>query len=151
MTVPFQPKAYHSVTPYLIIQGAAKAIDFYKRAFGAEEMFRMPDGERIGHAELKIGDSVIMLADEYPEMGHRSPQSLGGSPVQLLVYVPDVDATFARALREGATSERPVEDKFYGDRMGGVKDPFGHVWYLATHQEEVSPEEMARRAAAMKK
>jgi PhnB protein len=151
MAVHYQPKEYHSVTPYLIIKGAAKAIDFYKRAFGAQELFRMPDGERIGHAELKIGDSVVMLADEYPEMGAKSPATLGGCPVQLLVYVPDVDAAFARAIKEGAKEERPVEDKFYGDRMGGLQDPFGHLWYLATHKEDVSPDEIERRAAAMKK
>ena len=141
------PEGYHSITPYLIISGAAKALDFYKQAFGAIELFRMdsPDG-RIGHAEIKIGDSPIMLADEHPEMGARSPESWGGSPVSLMLYVEDVDRVFAQAVEAGATVERPLADQFYGDRTGGLKDPFGHNWYVATHIEDVSPEEMARRA-----
>ena len=141
------PEGYHSITPYLIIRGAAKALDFYKQAFGAIELFRMdsPDG-RIGHAEIKIGDSPIMLADEHPEMGARSPESWGGSPVSLMLYVEDVDRVFAQAVEAGATVERPLADQFYGDRTGGLKDPFGHNWYVATHIEDVSPEEMARRA-----
>jgi PhnB protein len=143
------PEGYHTATPYLIVAGAAKAIEFYKRAFGAEEMMRMPQPDgRIGHAEIKIGDSTIMLADENPEMGARSPQSLGGSPVSILLYVEHVDTTFAQAVAAGATAQRPVADQFYGDRTGGVTDPFGHVWYIATHKEDVSPEEMKKRAAA---
>jgi PhnB protein len=143
------PDGYHSVTPYLYIDGAARAIDFYKQAFGAVEVMRLdtPDG-KIGHAEIKIGDSHIMLADEYPEMGARGPHTLGGSAVGLMVYLPDVDAVVARAVRAGAKLERPIEDKFYGDRMGGIIDPFGHQWYISTHVEDVPPEEMAKRAAA---
>lgn len=143
------PTGYHTATPYLIVKGAAKAIEFYKKAFGAKELMRMsqPDG-RIGHAEIKIGDSPIMLADEFPEMGARSPESFGGSPVSILLYVEDVDAMFTQAVAAGATVQRPVADQFYGDRAGGVVDPFGHVWYIATHKEDVPPEEMKKRAAA---
>ena len=143
------PEGYHSVTPYLIVKGAADAIEFYKKAFGATELFRMdqPDG-RIGHAEIKIGDSAIMLADEFPELGHKSPPTLGGSPVSLLIYVEDVDAVFAQAIASGATEERPVEDKFYGDRGGSLIDPFGHIWHIATHIEDLSPEQMQERATA---
>ncbi len=144
------PEGYHSITPYLIIKGAAEAIEFYRKAFGATELFRMaqPDG-RIGHAEIKIGDSAIMLADEFPEMGHQSPAALGGSPVSLLLYVEDVDGVYAQALSSGAKPDRPVEDKFYGDRGGSLIDPFGHVWHIATHIEDVTPEEMEKRAAAV--
>ena len=143
------PDGYHSITPYLVVKGGARAIEFYRGAFGATELMRMaqPDG-RIGHAELRIGDSVLMLADEHPEIGARSPQTIGGSPVSILLYVPDVDATVARAVEAGATLTRPVADQFYGDRTGGVTDPFGHVWYVATHVEDVSPEELERRHAA---
>jgi PhnB protein len=146
------PDGYHSVTPYLSIDGAADAIDFYKKAFGATELFRMaqPDG-KIGHAEIKIGDSPIMLADECPEMNCVGPKTLGGSSVSILVYVPDVDTTFKQALDAGATEHRPVEDKFYGDRMGSLIDPFGHIWHLGTHVEDVSPEDMEQRAAAAAK
>ncbi|MBA3916600.1 MAG: VOC family protein [Acidobacteriales bacterium] len=145
-----KPEGYHSITPYLICDGAAKAIDYYKEAFGATELMRMagPDG-RVGHAELKIGDSPIMLADEVPQMGYRSPQALGGTPVSLLLYVDDVDAVVERAVSMGAKLQKPVEDQFYGDRMGTVQDPFGHVWSIATHTEDVSPEEMQRRAAKL--
>ncbi len=143
------PEGYHTATPYLIIKDAARAIEFYKKAFGATELMRMADPSgRIGHAEIRIGDSPIMLADEVPEMGHRSPQSLGGSPVSILLYVEDVDALFSQAVAAGAKVQRPVQDQFYGDRIGGVTDPFGHVWYIATHKEDVSPEEMRKRAAA---
>jgi len=143
------PEGYHSVTPYLIIKGASDAIEFYKKAFGASELFRMaqPDG-RVGHAEIRIGDSTIMLADEFPEMGHKGPQTLGGSAVSLLIYVEDVDAVFAQAVAAGATEDKPVEDKFYGDRGGSLVDPFGHIWHIATHTEDLSPEEMQRRATA---
>ena len=137
------PEGYHSVTPYLIVTGAASAIEFYKHAFGAKEVMRIPhpDG-RVGHAELQMGDSRIMLADEFPEMGARSPMSLGGTPVSILLYVEDVDAVTARALAAGAKMLRPVKDQFYGDRSGTLTDPFGHVWTVATHIKDVSSEEM---------
>jgi PhnB protein len=141
------PEGYHSVTPYLIVRGAAQAIAFYERAFAAEELYRMPmpDG-RIGHAELRIGDSRIMLADEHPDVGALSPGSVGGTPVTIHLYVEDVDATFARATAAGARVTRPVADQFYGDRLGVLTDPFGHVWSVATHREDVSEEELRRRA-----
>jgi len=139
------PADYAGVTSYLIVRGAARAIDFYQRAFGATELFRLPMGDRIGHAELRIGGGVVMLADEMPEMGHKSPQTLGGTPVSLLFYVPDVDATFARALAAGGTSVKPLQNQFYGDRSGTLTDPFGHVWTVATHVEDVAPDEMDRR------
>jgi PhnB protein len=143
------PDGYHSVTPYLIVKGAAQAIEFYKKAFGATELMRMPQpGGKIGHAEIKICDSPIMLADESPEMGARIPQSFGGSPVSILLYVEDVDTIFSQAVAAGAKVQRPVTDQFYGDRMGGIEDPFGHLWYISTHTEDVSPEEMRKRAAA---
>jgi PhnB protein len=143
------PDGYHTLTPYLIVHDGARAIEFYKRAFGATEMFRMdgPDG-RIGHAEIRIGDSQIMLADEHPEMNARSPQTIGGSPVSFMLYVEDVDAMVAQAIAAGATLKRPIANQFYGDRTGGVEDPFGHNWYIATHVEDVAPEELQRRAAA---
>jgi PhnB protein len=144
------PDKYHSITPYLIINGAARAIDFYKQAFGAVELFRMPQpGGRIGHAELKIGDSVIMLADEYPEMQIVGPKTLGNSPVGILLYVDDADAAFGKAVSLGATVNKPLTDQFYGDRSGTVVDPFGHKWTIATHKEDVSEEEMQRRMAAL--
>ena len=142
------PDGYHTVTPYLIIKGAADALEFYKKAFGATELFRMEHEGKIGHAEMKIGDSPIMLADEHPEMGHHGPQSLGGSPVSILLYVEDVDALFKQAISAGAKEDRPVEDKFYGDRGGSLTDPFGHIWHIATHKEDVTPEEMEKRMAA---
>ncbi len=144
------PSGYHSITPYLVIQGAAEAIDFYKKVFGATELMRMPNPKdgTIGHAELKIGDSVVMLADEHPQMGYRGPQTLGGTPVSLLLYVADVDSVAKQAVAAGATELRPVADQFYGDRMGTFQDPFGHVWSIASHVEDVAPEEMAKRAAA---
>jgi PhnB protein len=146
------PDGYRTATPYLIIKGASDAIEFYKRAFGATELLRMSDPQgRVGHAEIKIGDSVIMLADEHPAMGYRGPRSLGGSSVSILLYLEDVDAVFERAVKAGAKAQRPVADQFYGDRSGTLEDPFGHVWTVATHVEDVSPEEMQRRAeAAMK-
>ncbi len=141
------PEGYHSVTPYLIIKGAAEAIEFYKKAFGATELFRFPapDG-KIGHAEIKIGDSPIMLADEFAEMGYKGPQALGGSPVSLMIYLEEVDAVFNRAVEAGASVKEAVQDKFYGDRAGTLTDPFGHVWHVATHKEDVSMEEMEARA-----
>jgi PhnB protein len=143
------PDGYHNVTPYLIIRGAARAIDYYTEVFGATERIRLPMADdKVGHAELEFGDSVIMLADEVPDMGIRSPTTLGGSPVNVHVYVDDVDGTFARAVAKGAEVLQPVEDKFYGDRAGQFRDPFGHVWSVGTHIEDVAPDEMARRAAA---
>jgi PhnB protein len=142
------PEGYHTATPYLIVSGAAKALEFYQRAFGARELFRFPDGDRIGHAEIQIGDSRIMLADEHPDMGARSPRSIGGSPVSIMLYVEDVDAATSQAVAAGAKLQRPVEDKFYGDRSGSIEDPFGHLWHIATHKEDLTPEELGRRAAA---
>jgi PhnB protein len=152
MTVKAQPAGYHSLTPYLIVKDASSAIEFYRKVFGAKELFQIsgPDG-KIGHAELKIGDSVVMLADEHPQMGYRSPSSLGGSSVSILLYLEEVDAVFARAVKAGATAQREVADQFYGDRTGTLRDPFGHVWTVATHVEDVAPEEMQRRAAAAMK
>jgi PhnB protein len=145
------PAGYHTVTPYLIIKGAAAALEFYKKAFGATELFRMPGpGGAIMHAEIKIGDSPIMFGEENPAMGAVSPTTLGGSPVGICLYVPDVDALAAQAIAAGVTVVRPVQDQFYGDRSGTFKDPYGHQWTLATHKEDVSQEEMARRMAAMK-
>ena len=144
------PENYHRVTPYLVVDGAAEAIDFYSRVFGATELMRMPaPGNKIGHAEIKVGDSVVMLADAVAGMGHKSPKTLGGSPVSLLLYVEDTDTTVKRAIENGAKLSRPVEDQFYGDRMGTVEDPFGHVWHVATHVEDVSPAEMKRRMESM--
>lgn len=142
------PEGYHSVTPYLIIRGAAKAIEFYKRAFGAREITRMaqPDG-KVGHAELQIGDSRIMLADEFPERNIRGPESLGGTPVMIHLYVEDVDAMARQALAAGAKELRPVADQFYGDRSGMFADPFGHQWNISTHKEDLSAEEIRKRAA----
>jgi PhnB protein len=149
MAVKAIPDGYNTVTPYLIVKGAAAALDYYQRAFGATELLRMPDAHgRIAHAEIKIGDSVIMLADEHPEMGHRGPAALGGTPVSILLYVEDVDAVFDRAVKAGGKSRRPVADQFYGDRMGTLEDPFGHVWTVGTHTEDLSPEEMNKRMAA---
>ena len=144
------PDGYHRVTPYLVVDGAADAIEFYKRCFGATELMRMPGPDnKIGHAEIKIGDATVMLADEVPQMGHKSPRALGGSPVSLLLYVEDVDRTVEGAVAAGAKLLRPVENQFYGDRTGGIEDPFGHQWYVATHVEDVSPEEMEKRSEAM--
>ena len=144
------PKGYHTATPYLIIKGAAEAIEFYKNAFGAKELFRMPGpGGRIMHAEIKIGDSPIMLSDEMPEMGTRGPKSLGGTPVGMCLYVKDVDALAAQAIAAGASIQRPVMDQFYGDRSGTFGDPYGHQWTIATHVEDVSMEEMQKRMAAL--
>ena len=145
------PDGYHSVTPYLIIKGASRAIDFYKNSFGAQEIMRFPGPNgTIGHAELRIGDSVIMLADEQ-QAQFRGPESYGGSPVSLMIYVPDVDKTFKQAVANGAKEIRAVQDQFYGDRSGNLVDPFGHVWTVATHVEDVSAEEMQRRMAALPK
>jgi PhnB protein len=143
------PDGFHTATPYLIVKGAAKAIEFYKQAFGATELERMemPDG-KIAHAEIKIGDSIIMLGDEAPQHGTRSPQSLGGSPCGLYLYVEDVDATFNRAITAGATVTMAVRDQFYGDRNGSLVDPFGHTWYVATRKENLSMDEIRQRVPA---
>jgi PhnB protein len=143
------PEGYHSLTPYLVIDGAAKALEYYKSAFGATELFRMEHEGKIGHAEMKIGDSPFMLSDEHPEMGYRGPKSLGGSAVGLMIYVDDCDATFKQAIDAGGTELKPLQDQFYGDRSGTLTDPFGHIWTVATHKEDVSPEEMDKRMAAM--
>lgn len=143
------PDGYHTLTPYLTVRNGGAALDFYKRAFGADEIFRIagPDG-RIGHAEIRIGDSAIMLSDEFPEMGSHSPASIGGSPVMLHLYVEDVDALVERAVQAGGTLERPVANQFYGDRGGMITDPFGHRWWIATHVEDVPPDELERRSKA---
>jgi PhnB protein len=152
MAVKVIPDGYHSVTPYLIVKGADRAIEFYKKVFGASQRMRMdgPNGT-VGHAEIEIDGSAIMLADEFPDMGYRSPQSIGGTGVSLHLYVKDVDACFNRAVASGAKALRPVQDQFYGDRSGTVEDPFGHVWTISTHKEDVSPDELRKREeAAMK-
>jgi PhnB protein len=143
------PDGFHTATPYLIVKGAAKAIEFYKQAFGATELERMemPDG-KIAHAEIKIGDSIIMLGDEAPQHGTRSPQSLGGSPCGLYLYVEDVDTIFNRAISAGATVTMAVKDQFYGDRNGSLVDPFGHTWYVATRKENLSMDEIRQRVPA---
>ena len=143
------PEGYHSVTPYLIINGASDAIEFYKKAFNATELFRMPLPEgKVGHAEIRIGDSQIMLADEHPAMGYKGPATLGGSPVSLMIYVEDVDKVFNQAIAAGGKEQEALQNKFYGDRSGTLKDPFGHIWHISTHIEDVSPEEMDKRMAA---
>lgn len=149
-SVPPIPEGYPRVTPYLHVDGAAAAIEFYGAVFGATERVRMPAPEgKVGHAEIQLGDSVIMLADEMPEMDIRGPRAIGGTPVTLSVYVEDVDAVFERAVNAGATALRAIETQFYGDRSGQFEDPFGHRWNVASHVEDVSPEEMTRRAAEM--
>ncbi len=142
------PEGYHSLTPYLIIDGAAEAMEFYKKAFNATELFRMAHGDKIGHAEMKIGDSPFMLGDPQPEMGYKGPKALGGSPISLMIYVDNVDTIFPQAIAAGAVEVKPLQDQFYGDRSGTLTDPFGHVWTVATHKEDVSPEEMEKRLAA---
>jgi PhnB protein len=144
-----KPDGYPTVSPYLNVDGAAQAIDFYRDVLGATERMRMAEpGGKVGHAELTLGDSLIMVSDEFPDMGILGPKRIGGTAVTLSVYVDDVDATFARAIERGATELRPIENQFYGDRSGQFLDPFGHRWSVATHVEDVSPEEMQRRAAA---
>ena len=145
MAVHHTPEGYHSVTPYLIVNDAAKALDFYRDAFGATELFRLPMGDKIGHAEIMIGDTHLMLADEFPDMGALGPNSRGGPTASFMIYVPDADAAHAQAIQAGASENSPVKLEFWGDRIGTVVDPFGHKWSLATHVEDVSPEEMERR------
>lgn len=141
------PEGFHSVTPYLAVDDAAGAIAFYKKAFGATEVMRMPaPGGKVGHAEIEIGGSRIMLADEHPDMNFRGPKAIGGTPVNLHLYVEDVDAVARQAVAAGARELRPVKDQFYGDRTGTVEDPYGHVWHIATHKEDLSPDELKRRA-----
>jgi PhnB protein len=144
----YVPDGFRTVTPYLVIRDAAKAIEFYKKAFGAKELSRMPlpDG-KIGHAEIQIGDSRVMLSDENADFGTKSPQTLNGSPVGIFLYVPDVDAMFKQAIASGATQVLPVADQFWGDRYGKVKDPFGHQWNIATHVEDLTPAEIGERQA----
>jgi len=144
------PDGYHTVTPHLIVKGAQEALEFYKKAFGAQEIARMPgpDGKSIMHAELKIGDSILMLCDECPEMGAQSPTSLGGTPLSLYLYFEDVDAAFDRAVKAGATVKMPLSDAFWGDRYGQVSDPFGHSWSMASHIEDLSMEEIKKRGEA---
>jgi PhnB protein len=142
------PDGYPQITPYLCVDGAAEAIGFYGKVFGATERMRMPSpGGRIGHAELEIGDGLIMLSDEHPEMGVVGPKTIGGTPVTISIYVEDVDGVFERAVAAGATELRTLKDEFYGDRSGRFEDPFGHRWSVATHVEDVPPEEMEKRAA----
>ena len=144
------PEGHHTVTPYLAIKNAAKALEFYAKAFGAVETSRLmlPDG-RVGHAEIRVGDSLIMLADEFPEFGGKAPATLGGSPVSIHLYVEDVDAFFQRAVDAGAHERKPVMDQFYGDRSGQLEDPFGHLWWVATHKEDVPPTELQKRVRSM--
>jgi PhnB protein len=144
------PEGYHSINPYLVVRNAEKAIEFYKKVFGAEERFRMhgPDGKTITHAELKIGDSIFMLTEESPDMKSLSPESIGGSPVSLYVYVKDVDGVFDQAISEGATVLYPVKDQFFGDRSGYLKDPFGHLWTIATHKKDLSSDEIRNTGEA---
>jgi len=144
------PKGYHAVTPYLSVKGAADAIAFYKKAFGAKEIMRMPGpGGTIGHAEIEIGGSRIMLADEYPEMNFLSPRSFGGASVHIHLYVQSADAVAKKATAAGAKFLRPVQDQFYGDRSGSLEDPFGHIWHVATHVRDISPRELKKRAAEL--
>ncbi len=143
------PEGFHTVTPHLIVKGAAKAIDFYRNAFGAEEVLRMPSPDgKLMHAEIRIGDSHIMLADEFPDWGSVGPQSIGGSPVVIHLYVADCDALFAKATKAGAKVTMPLQDMFWGDRYGKLEDPFGHRWSIATHKEELTPEQVMKRAAS---
>lgn len=146
--VKYIPDGYHTVTAYLTVDDAAKAIDFYATAFGASEVYRLPMGDRIGHAEVTIGDTHIMLSDEFDEMNIKGPNARGGPTAAFMIYVEDADAAFAKAIKAGAKQDRPVETQFWGDRMGSVLDPFGHKWSFATHVEDVPPEEMQKRMAA---
>jgi PhnB protein len=144
------PDGHHTVAPYLAIKNAVSALEFYKKAFGATETYKLivPDG-RVGHAEIRLGDSLIMLSDEFPEFGGKAPEALGGSPVSIHLYVEDVDAFVKRAVAAGARERKPVADQFYGDRSGQLEDPYGHLWWVATHKEDVAPEEMQKRVQAL--
>ena len=144
------PEGHRTVAPYLAIKNAAGALEFYKKAFGAVETYKLiiPDG-RVGHAEIRLGDSLIMLSDEFPEFGGKAPEALGGSPVSIHLYVDDVDAFFKRALAVGAHELKPIANQFYGDRSGQLQDPFGHLWWVATHREDVEPDEMQKRVRAL--
>ena len=150
MSVQAIPTGHHTVTPYLTINKAVKALEFYKKAFGATETFRLllPDG-RLGHAEIRLGDSMIMLSDEFPEYGGKAPETLGGSPVSIHLYVDDVDAFVKKAVAAGAKERKPIMDQFYGDRSGQIEDPFGHLWWVATHKEDVAPEGLQKRVREM--
>ena len=148
MSVKAIPEGFHNVTPYLTVDDADAAIRFYEKAFGATEVMRLPMGDRIAHAEIRIGDSHVMLSDEFPEMGYLSPKARGGATSSLMLYIDDVDASYRQAIEAGATQERPPEDQFWGDRMGVLVDPFGQRWSLATHVEDVAPEELETRMAA---
>jgi PhnB protein len=150
MSVQAVPTGHHTVTPYLTVKQGVQALEFYKRAFGATEAFRlmMPDG-RLGHAEIRLGDSMIMLSDEFPEYGGKAPETLGGSPVSIHLYVDDVDAFVKKAVAAGAVERKPVMDQFYGDRSGQLEDPFGHLWWVATHKEDVAPAELQKRVREM--
>ncbi|MCI0446559.1 VOC family protein [bacterium] len=142
------PEGYHTVTPYLALHDAKGALEFYKKAFKAEERMRFEHEGKIGHAELQIGDSVVMLSDEYPEMGVKSPKTFGGSPITLYLYVQDVDSFVDHAVKNGARVQRPIENQFYGDRTGTIEDPYGHIWHVSTKVEDLSPEEIQKRAAS---
>ena len=143
------PDGYHSLTPYLIVDGGAEALEYYKTAFGATELFRMEHEGKIGHAEMKIGDSPFMLADQNLQMGYKGPKAYGGTPVSLMIYVDDCDTIYNKAIAAGGTEYKPLQDQFYGDRSGTLTDPFGHVWTISTHKEDVSEEEMEKRLAAL--
>lgn len=149
-TVKAIPAGHRTVSPYLAIKDAVEALEFYKKAFGATEIYRLmiPDG-RLGHAEIRLGDSIVMLSDEFPEYGGKAPETLGGSPVSIHLYVEDVDAIFKRALAAGAKERKPLMDQFYGDRSGQLEDPFGHLWWVATHKVDITPEEMQKRVQAI--
>jgi PhnB protein len=150
MSVKPVPEGFHTATPYLTINDGVEALEFYKKAFGATEKYKlvMPDG-RLGHAEIRIGDSIIMLGEEFKEYGCTSPRTLGGTPVGIYLYVPDVDTFFKKALAAGATERKPVTDQFYGDRSGQLEDPYGHVWWVATHKEDLTPQEIESRMQEM--
>ena len=151
MAVNYIPDGYHTVTAYLMVDDAAKALDFYREAFGAEELYRLPMGDKIGHAEIMIGDTHLMLADEFPDMDALGPNKRGGATASFMIYVPDADVAYDRAVKAGAKADRPLKNEFWGDRIGTVIDPFGHKWSLATHLEEVAPEEMQKRMAEWSK
>jgi len=148
MPVQAKPVGYHTVTPYIIVDGAAEAIRWYEEALGASELYRLPMGDKLGHAEIRIGDSIVMLSDEWPDMDCYGPARRGGATATFMIYVEDADAAFERAIAAGAKVDKPMEDQFYGDRSGTIEDPFGHKWTLATHVEDVPEEEMQRRMAA---